>query len=64
VGDRDTRGELVRVRISDGDLAKISAIQQYYESVGLPSSLQKVVSDAIDTHYSTLSSQGSLPPNS
>lgn len=63
MGERDHRGELVRVRLSEQDLARISAIQDYYEKVGTPTSLQRVIADAIDTHYSVLVSQGSVEPN-
>lgn len=63
MGERDHRGELVRVRLSEQDLARISAIQDYYEREGSPSSLQRVIADAIDTHYSVLVSQGSVEPN-
>jgi len=63
VGERDARGELVRVRLSDTDLDKVSAIQDYYNSAGIPSTLQRVVADAIESHYSALSAQGKVPPN-
>jgi hypothetical protein len=63
MGERDHRGELVRVRLSEQDLARISAIQDYYEREGSPASLQRVIADAIGTHYSVLVSQGSVEPN-
>lgn len=63
MGERDHRGELVRVRLSEQDLARVSAIQDYYEKVGNPSSMQRVIADAIDCHYSVLVSQGSVEPN-
>jgi hypothetical protein len=54
---------LVRVRLSDTDLDRVSAIQDYYNSDGTPSTLQRVVADAIDSYYSTLAAQGKVPPN-
>jgi hypothetical protein len=54
---------LVRVRLSDTDLDKVSAIQDYYNSAGIPSTMQRVVADAIESHYSALSAQGKVPPN-
>ena len=63
MGERDHRGELVRVRLSDEDLAKVSAIQKHYDNVGLPSSLQQVVAASIDSHYQSLVSEGVVPPN-
>ena len=63
MGERDKRGELIRVRLSDSDLNRVSAIQEYYDRVGNPSSMQRVIADAIDTHYSVLVAQGSVEPN-
>lgn len=63
MGERDQRGELIRVRLSDSDLDRVSAIQAYYDRVGIPSSMQRVVADAIDTHYSVLVQQGAVEPN-
>ena len=63
MGERDQRGELIRVRLSDSDLDRVSAIQAYYDKVGVPSSMQRVVADSIDTHYSVLVAQGSVEPN-
>jgi len=63
VGERDARGELVRVRLADSTLDRVSAIQDYYSSAGLPTTMQRVIADAIDTHYASLSAQGKVPPN-
>ena len=63
VGDRDTRGELIRVRLSDSDLARVSAIQEHYASIGLQPSMQRVIADGVSALYSALSDQGSVPPN-
>jgi hypothetical protein len=63
MGERDHRGELVRVRLSEQELARVSAIQDYYDRIGNASSLQRVIADAINTHYSVLVSQGSVEPN-
>jgi hypothetical protein len=63
VGDRDHRGEQIRVRLSEEDLIKVTTIQEFYDSVGIPSSIQRVLSDAIGTHYSVLASQGSVEPH-
>lgn len=60
MGDRDERGELVRVRLSEQDLARVTAIQDYYEREGMRPALQAVISDAIATHYSVLEAQGSV----
>ncbi len=62
MGDRDQRGELIRVRLSEQDLARASAIQDYYECKGLRPALQQVMSDAIATHYSLLEAQGVVEP--
>ena len=62
MGDRDQRGELIRVRLSEQDLARASAIQDYYERKGLRPALQQVMSDAIATHYSLLEAQGVVEP--
>jgi len=62
MGDRDERGELVRVRLSEQDLARVTAIQDYYEREGMRPALQAVISDAIGTHYSVLEAQGSVEP--
>jgi hypothetical protein len=63
MGATDQRGELVRVRLSDQDLARVTAIQDYYEREGMRPALQAVISDAIATHYSVLEAQGSVEPN-
>jgi hypothetical protein len=63
VGERDYRGELVRIRLSDADLNRVSAIQDYYATVGISPSMQRVIADGIDALYSALSSQGNVPPN-
>ncbi len=63
MGDRDQRGELIRVRLSEQDLARLTAIQDYYEREGMRPALQAVISDAIATHYSVLEAQGSVEPN-
>ena len=63
MGDRDQRGELIRVRLSEQDLARVTAIQDYYEREGMRPALQAVISDAIATHYSVLEVQGSVEPN-
>lgn len=60
MGDTDQRGELVRVRLSEQDLARVTAIQDYYEREGMRPALQAVISDAIATHYSVLEAQGSV----
>ena len=51
------------MRLSDEDLAKVSAIQKHYGRVGLPSSLQQVVAASIDSHYQSLVAEGVVPPN-
>lgn len=63
MADRDQRGDLVRVRLSEQDLARVTAIQDYYEREGMRPALQAVISDAIATHYSVLEAQGSVEPN-
>ena len=63
MGDSDQRGELIRVRLSEQDLARVTAIQNYYEREGMRPALQAVISDAIATHYSVLEAQGSVEPN-
>jgi hypothetical protein len=63
MGDRDQRGELIRVRLSEQDLARVTAIQDYYEREGMRPALQAVISDSIATHYSVLESQGSVEQN-
>ena len=60
MGDSDQRGELIRVRLSEQDLARVTAIQDYYEREGMRPALQAVISDAIATHYSVLEAQGSV----
>jgi hypothetical protein len=59
-GDRQ---EQVRLRLSESDLAKVSAIQDHLNSIGSLASLGKVVSNAIDAYYSILVAEGSVPPN-
>ena len=59
----DRRDELVRLRLSAEDLAKVSAIQDHLDRIGSVSSLGKVVSNAIDAYYSILVAEGSVPPN-
>ncbi len=59
----DRREDLVRLRLSADDLAKVTAIQNHLDSVGALSSLGKVVSNAIDCYYSVLVAEGSVPPN-
>lgn len=63
MGERDHRGELIRVRLTETELNRVSAIQAYYDKVGVPSSMQRVIADSIDTHYSVLVAQGSVEPN-
>ena len=63
MGDRDCRGELIRIRLSDDDLVRVSAIQDHLESVGVHSTLGKVVSNAIASYYGALVAEGSVPPN-
>ncbi len=63
MGERDRRGELIRVRLTDQDLDRVSAIQDCYEKLGIPSTMQRVIADGIASLYSTLSAQGSVPPN-
>ena len=63
MGDIDERGELVRVRLSEQDLARVTAIQGYYHREGMRPALQAVISDAIATHYSVLEAQGSVEAN-
>ena len=58
MGATDHRGELVRVRLSEQDLARVSAIQGHYERVGLPCSLQRVVADALSFYYNDLVGNG------
>jgi hypothetical protein len=58
VGDKDRRGELVRCRLTQLDLDRVSAIQDYYEGVGLPTNLQQVFSDAIAAYYHELVAKG------
>ncbi len=58
VGEKDHRGELVRVRLSETDLARASAIQDYHDKVGMPSNLQRVVADAISSYYFSLRDRG------
>lgn len=60
MGDSDQRGELVRVRLSEQDLARVTAIQDYYEREGMRPALKAVISDAIATLYSVLEAQGSV----
>ena len=60
MADRDQRGDLVRVRLSEQDLARVTAIQDYYEREGMRPALQAVISDAIATHYSVLEAQGAV----
>ena len=62
MGEKDHRGELIRVRLSEVDLARMTAIQGYYERTGLRAALQQVMSDAIATHYSLLEAQGVVEP--
>lgn len=62
MGD-DKRGELVRMRLTDGDLEKVSAIQDYLNGIGRLSSLGNVVGEAIDCYYSALVKEGAVPPN-
>lgn len=47
----DHRGDLLRIRLNEEDLARVGAIQDLYKRTGLNSSLTKVLSDAIDRHY-------------
>lgn len=61
MGDR--RDELVRLRLSEDDLAKVTAIQEHLDSIGALSSLGAVVSRAIGVYYSVLADEGSVPPN-
>jgi hypothetical protein len=58
----DKRGELVRMRLSEDDLEKVSVIQDYLNGIGRLSSLGKVVSDAIDCYYGVLAKEGVVPP--
>ena len=60
MADTDQRGDLVRVRLSKQDLARVTAIQDYYEREGMRPALQAVISDAIATHYSVLEAQGAV----
>jgi hypothetical protein len=43
-------------------LNRVGAIQDYYSSAGLPTTMQRVIADAIDTHYASLCAQGKVPP--
>lgn len=63
MGEKDDRGTLIRIRLSDEDLARVTAIQEHYQRVGIPDSMQRVISDAIDSHYSILEAEGAVPPN-
>ncbi len=57
------RDEPLRIRLSPSDLDRVSAIQEYLDSIGEMNSLGKVVSNAIDAYYSILVRQGSVPPD-
>ena len=59
----DKRGELVRMRLSEDDLEKVSVIQDYLNGIGRLSSLGKVVSNAIDCYYAVLVKEGVAPQN-
>ena len=58
MGESDHRGELIRVRLSEVDLARMTAIQGYYQRTGLPTSLQRVVADAVSSYYFALVEKG------
>lgn len=59
----DRRGEHVRMRLSEEDLAKATVIQDYLESIGQYASLGKVVGYALDAYFSILVAEGAVPPN-
>jgi len=59
----DRRVEYVRMRLSEEDLEKATAIQDYLESIGQHASLGKVVSNALDAYFSILVAEGVVPPN-
>ena len=59
----DRRDEQVRLRLSQDDLAKVNAIQDYFESIGQHASLGRVVSNALDAYFSILIAEGAVPPN-
>lgn len=60
---RDRRDEHIRLRLSAQDLERVTAIQDYLNSIGSLASLGQVVSNAIDAYYSILVAEGSVPPN-
>ena len=54
--------EQLRLRLPAEDLRRIACIQTHYESVGLPSSLTRVVSDAILHFFDDLVAEGAIVP--
>ncbi len=56
------RIEQLRLRLPPEDLRRIACIQAHYESVGLPSSLTRVVSDSILHFFDDLVAEGAIVP--
>jgi hypothetical protein len=63
MGDEFRRDELIRIRLSADDLARVTAIQDYLKRSAAQSSFGKVVSNAIGCYYEVLVAEGSVPPN-
>ncbi len=63
MGDEFRRDELIRIRLSADDLARVTVIQDFLKRTGAQSSFGKVVSNAIGCYYEVLATEGSVPPN-
>jgi len=55
--------EQVRVRLSNSDLDRAAAIQDYLMGIGQHDSLGAVVSKALGVYYLELVAEGVVPPN-
>lgn len=56
----DGRIEQLRLRLQSEDLRRITCIQDHYESVGLPSTLTRVVSDSVLRFFDDLVAEGAI----
>jgi hypothetical protein len=54
LSNKDFRGELVRVRLSNETLEQVSDLQRFYKEKGELASLQRVVAEALALLHSSL----------
>jgi hypothetical protein len=53
---------VIRVRLTDEDLDLAKSIQDHHKELGLPGSLEFLISSAIRSYYDKLADDGELAP--